>query len=226
VDVPLSEWGVEEARQSGALMREAGLRPDVVHTSVLRRAVVTANLALEEMGLAWLPVHRSWRLNERHYGGLQGLNKRETAERYGEDQVKVWRRSYATPPPPLDEADMAEYREDPRYRLLPPESLPLTEALADVVARMMPYWEDRIVPDLVQGRTVLVAAHGNSLRALVKHLDGLSEEAVVALNIPTGIPLVYRLDDDLRPTSSEYVGDPETVAAKARAVANQAATGA
>jgi len=222
VDVPLSELGTREARDAGHLMREAELAPEILHTSLLQRAIVTANLALGEMDRDWLPVRRSWRLNERHYGALQGLNKAETQAKYGEAQVQVWRRSYATPPPPLDEAGLEQFRRDPRYRDLAPQEIPVAEALSDVVARMIPYWEEAIVPDLKTGRAVLVAAHGNSLRALVKHLDGLSEQEVVALNIPTGVPLVYELDEEVRKVSSRYLGDPEAVTAKAAAVARQA----
>ena len=227
VDVPLSELGLEEAREAGVLMREATIAPDVLHTSLLKRAIVTANLALEAMDRDWLPVRRSWRLNERHYGGLQGLDKAETQARYGEAQVLVWRRSYATPPPPLDDAGVEEFRRDPRYSDLDPTEIPVTEALSDVVTRMMPYWEEAIVPDLRAGNVVLVVAHGNSLRALVKHLDGLTEEEVVALNIPTGVPLVYELREDMmpgeaKPIQARYIGDPAAIAAKAEAVARQA----
>ncbi|HEV3231424.1 MAG TPA: 2,3-diphosphoglycerate-dependent phosphoglycerate mutase [Candidatus Dormibacteraeota bacterium] len=221
-DVPLSERGVAEAREAGRQLRDAGIGLDVLHTSLLERAIVTANLALAEMGLAWLPVSRSWRLNERHYGGLEGLDKRETTEKYGEAQVMIWRRSYGVPPPALDPDDPRHPRHDLRYRSLPPEVLPASESLADVLARMLPYWQDAIVPDIRAGRRVLVAAHGNSLRALVKHLEGLTEDEVLALNIPTGVPRAYELDRDLRPLLAEYLGDPATIAAKADAVARQA----
>lgn len=221
-DVPLSPAGEEEARVAGCLMAEAGFEFDVVHTSVLRRAIDTASLALDEMGLGWIPVVRHWRLNERHYGDLQGLNKKETAELHGQDQVHVWRRAYATAPPPLQDDDDRHPRHDRRYRNLPPELLPATECLADVVERMLPYWYDAIVPDLTNGRTVLVVAHGNSLRALVKHLDGISDDEIPDLNIPTGVPLQYVLDDAMRPISSQYLGDPEAVAAAAASVAKQA----
>ncbi|QNN53880.1 phosphoglyceromutase [Nocardioides mesophilus] len=222
VDVPLTEKGRVEAARGGTLMREAGLLPDVLHTSVLRRAITTAQLALDECERHWIPVKRSWRLNERHYGALQGKNKKETLEQYGEEQFMLWRRSYDTPPPPLDDADEYSQVADPRYADLPDELKPRTECLADVVDRMLPYWYDAIVPDLRSGRTVCVAAHGNSLRALVKHLDDMSEEAVVGLNIPTGIPLVYRLDENMRPTQrgGQYL-DPDAAADAIAAVANQ-----
>src|SRR5918911_126266 len=191
VDVPLSERGLVEAGNSGRLLAESGLLPDLVHTSVLRRAITTANVALDVADRHWIPVHRSWRLNERHYGALQGKNKKQTLEQYGEAQFLLWRRSYDTPPPPITDDDEWSQVGDLRYANLPPELMPRTECLADVVERMLPYWYDAIVPDLRRGATVCVAAHGNSLRALVKHLDDMSEEAVVGLNIPTGIPLVY-----------------------------------
>jgi 2,3-bisphosphoglycerate-dependent phosphoglycerate mutase len=222
-DVPLSERGRGEAVDAGAMMADAGLLPGLVHTSVQLRAIQTAELALARMGRHWLPVRRHWRLNERHYGALQGLNKAETAQQYGDEQVLTWRRSYATPPPAVDGEDPRHPRHDPRYRDLAPELLPATESLKDVVARMLPYWYDAIVPDLRLLGTVLVAAHGNSLRALVMHLDSLSEEAIVELNIPTGIPLVYTLGEDLVPAESHYVGDPGEAAARAAAVARQAA---
>jgi 2,3-bisphosphoglycerate-dependent phosphoglycerate mutase len=221
-DVALSDKGVAEAKAAGRLIVGEGYTVDMAHTSVLRRAIDTLDLALGEMGLGWIPVRKHWRLNERHYGALQGLNKRQTAEQHGEDQVLVWRRSYDIPPPPLEPADERHPRHDPRYAALPPELLPAAECLRDVVDRMLPYWYDAIVPDIRDGKRVLVAAHGNSLRALVKHLDGISDEAILDLNIPTGIPLVYDLDDDLRPTSSRYLGDPEAAARASAAVANQA----
>jgi 2,3-bisphosphoglycerate-dependent phosphoglycerate mutase len=221
VDVDLSDRGADEATNAGRLLREEGLAPDVLHTSLQRRAIRTAELALRELGREWIPVRRSWRLNERHYGALQGLDKKETADKYGADQVKVWRRSYATPPPPMDDAAFAEQRADPRYADLPDDLLPRAECLADVVARMLPYWDDGLVPDLARGEVVLVAAHGNSLRALVKHLDGLSEEAVVELNIPTGFPLVYELGPRFEARSSRYL-DAERAQAEADAVARQA----
>lgn len=221
-DVPLNDRGREEARTAGRLLRDGGYRFDVMHTSLLRRAIETANLALDELDQLWLPVHRSWRLNERHYGALQGLNKLETAQRYGPEQVFAWRRSYDTPPPPLDLNDERHPRFDPRYASLAPDLLPATECLEDVVARMLPYWHDVIVPDVRAGRRILIVAHGNSLRALVKHLDGISNEDIAELNIPTGIPLVYELDDALKPLRSFYLGDPEAVAARAEAVKKQA----
>ena len=221
VDVGLSEKGRAEAVRGGQLLGEAGLRPDVVHTSLLRRAIRTAELALDEIDLGWLPVRRSWRLNERHYGALQGLNKAETREKYGDEQFMRWRRSYDVPPPPLDNGSEWSQADDPRYANLL-EVLPRTECLADVVERMLPYWYDALVPDLRLGRVVLVAAHGNSLRALVKHLDGLSDEEVVGLNIPTGIPLRYDLDERMRPVKAggEYL-DPVAAAASIEAVKNQ-----
>jgi len=221
-DCPLSERGQEEASEAGRLLAEAGLRPEVCHTSVLTRAIQTANLALEVMDLLWLPVRRSWRLNERHYGALQGLNKAQTTEKYGEAQVKVWRRSYDVPPPALEPDDERHPRHDPRYADLAPDLLPATECLKDVVARMLPYWYDAIVPDLRSHPCVLVAAHGNSLRALVKHLDGISDQEIPELNIPTGVPRVYELDGEMRSRGAEYLGDPEEIAAKAEAVAAQA----
>ncbi len=223
VDVDLSERGEAEARASGRLMAaEPGLDVDILHTSVQTRAIRTANLALEEMDRLWLPVRRHWRLNERHYGALQGLDKKETAARHGAEKVKAWRRGYTTPPPPLDPDDVHRQREDPRYRELAPDLVPATECLRDVVVRMLPYWHDDIVPDLRAGRRVLVVAHGNSLRALVKHLEGISDEDIPSLDIPTGIPRVYELDDDLAPRRAAYLGDPAAVEAAARAVAGQA----
>ena len=222
VDVPLSDKGRAEAERGGTLMSEAGVLPDVLHTSVLRRAITTAQLALDACERHWVPVRRSWRLNERHYGALQGKNKKETLEEFGEEQFMLWRRSYDTPPPRLDDGSEWSQVGDPRYAALPDEIRPRTECLADVVDRMLPYWYDAIVPDLRTGQTVCVAAHGNSLRALVKHLDDMSEEAVVGLNIPTGIPLVYRLDENMRPLSrgGEYL-DPEAAKEAIAAVANQ-----
>jgi 2,3-bisphosphoglycerate-dependent phosphoglycerate mutase len=220
-DVDLTALGENEARSGGRLLREAGILPDVVHTSLQRRAIRTANLALEELDRLWIPTRRHWRLNERHYGDLEGRNKAETTAKYGAEQVKVWRRSYDVPPPPLSLDDERHPRFDPRYATLPPELLPASECLADVVARMLPYWYDHICTDLLEGRLVLVAAHGNSIRALVKHLDGISEDTITELNIPTGIPLVYELDEHLQPVSSGYL-DPEAAAAAAAAVARQA----
>ena len=221
-DVGLTEQGVAEATEAGRLMAADGFTFDVTHTSLQVRAILTLHLALEAMDLLWLPVHKHWRLNERHYGALQGLNKKETAERHGADQVQVWRRSYDVPPPGLDPDDERHPRHDARYADLPPDVLPATECLKDVVERMLPYWHDTIVPDLRAGRRVLVAAHGNSLRALVKHLDVVSDEEIPSLNIPTGIPLAYELDDDLVPVRSRYLGDPEAAARAAQAVADQA----
>ena len=222
VDVDLTEKGRAEAVRGGELLREAGLLPDLVHTSLLRRAITTAHLTLDVVDRHWIPVRRSWRLNERHYGALQGKDKKQTLEQFGEEQFMLWRRSYNTPPPPLDDDSEYSQTADPRYADLPDELRPRTECLADVVDRMLPYWYDAIVPDLRAGRRVCIAAHGNSLRALVKHLDGMSDEAVVALNIPTGIPLVYRLDADMRPTKigGEYL-DPAAAEEAIAAVAAQ-----
>ena len=225
-DVPLSEQGVKEAREAGQLMHAAGLAPAVVHTSLLIRAIQTSDVALAEMGRTWIPVRRSWRLNERHYGALQGHNKKETAERYGEDEVKVWRRSYDVRPPALEAKDQRHPSHDPRYAGMPPELLPGAECLKDVLERMLPYWYDAIVPDLLREQCVLVSAHGNSLRALVKHLDHLTEQQVVDLDIPTGVPLVYELNDDFTPRSSKYLGDPKEIERRAAAVRNQASQSA
>jgi len=203
-------------------MQAAGLAAAVVHTSVLVRAIQTADLALAEMNRTWIPVRRSWRLNERHYGALQGLNKRETSERFGEDKVKIWRRSYDVRPPALETDDERHPSHDPRYAGMPAELLPAAECLKDVVERMLPYWYDAIVPDLLREDCVLVSAHGNSLRALVKHLDGLSEQEVVDLDIPTGVPRVYNLRADFKPRSSKYLGDPKEIERRAAAVRDQA----
>ncbi|MEN3358637.1 MAG: 2,3-bisphosphoglycerate-dependent phosphoglycerate mutase [Mycobacteriales bacterium] len=221
VDVGLSAKGEAEARRGGELLRETGLLPDVLHTSVQRRAIRTAEIALEAADRSWIPVHRSWRLNERHYGALQGKNKAEIRAEYGDEQFMIWRRSYDVPPPPLPDDDEWSQAGDPRYANLF-EMLPRAECLADVVERMLPYWYDALVPDLLLGHTVLVAAHGNSLRALVKHLDGLTDEAVVGLNIPTGVPLRYDLTAELRPAGpgGEYL-DPDAAAALIEAVKNQ-----
>ncbi|HZX24450.1 MAG TPA: 2,3-diphosphoglycerate-dependent phosphoglycerate mutase [Woeseiaceae bacterium] len=219
-DVDLTEKGVEEARDAGRTLAEAGYHFDVAYTSVLKRAIRTLWLIQEEMDLMWIPVHRSWRLNERHYGALQGLNKAETAEKYGEEQVHVWRRSYDTPPPPLEEDDERHPRFDRRYAGI--ADLPATESLKTTLERVVPYWDDVIAPDLLAGRHVLIAAHGNSLRALVKMLDGMSDDEITGFNIPTGIPLAYELDDELKPRSREFLGDPDAVAKAAAAVANQA----
>jgi len=221
-DVGLTPKGVEEAKEAGRLMAAEGLRPDVTHTSVLRRAVETADLALETAGWSAMPTRRHWRLNERHYGGLQGLNKKETSAKYGAEQVHVWRRSYDTRPPALEPGDERHPSRDPLYSALAPSDLPATECLADVVARILPYWEGEIVPDLEEGKQVLVVAHGNSLRALVKELGGISEEDIVGVNIPTGAPLVYELGEDMNEISSRYLGDAEAAQAAADAVAKQA----
>jgi 2,3-bisphosphoglycerate-dependent phosphoglycerate mutase len=222
IDVGLSDRGEAEARQAAALLRDRELLCDVVHTSLLRRAIRTAEITLDAMDRHWVPVRRSWRLNERHYGALQGKNKGQIREEYGEDQFMVWRRSYDTPPPPLDRDDRFSQFHDPRYASLPPEARPDTECLQDVVRRMLPWWYDAIVPDLRDGRVVLVAAHGNSLRALVKHLDGIPDEEIPGLNLPTGIPLLYELDGDVRPVrrGGEYL-DPDAAAEAIEAVKNQ-----
>lgn len=222
VDVGLSEKGRAEALRGAELLLERELLPDVVHTSVLRRAIRTAEITLDAADRHWIPVRRSWRLNERHYGALQGKNKKQTLEEFGEEQFMIWRRSYDTPPPPIADDDEYSQVGDARYADLPPELMPRTECLADVVDRMLPNWYDAIVPDLRLGLTVLVAAHGNSLRALVKHLDGMSDEAVVRLNIPTGIPLLYELDESMRPIKigGEYL-DPAAAAEAIKAVASQ-----
>jgi 2,3-bisphosphoglycerate-dependent phosphoglycerate mutase len=222
VDVGLAAKGVQEAAAAGRMLADAGLRPSIVHTSVLTRAISTASVALEEAGLSWLPVRRSWRLNERHYGALQGKDKAQTREEFGDEQFMTWRRSYDVPPPPIADDDPLSPVGDPRYATLPPELMPRTECLRDVVERLLPYWYDAIVPDLSAGRTVLVVAHGNSLRALVKHLDGISDEAIAALNIPTGIPLHYELDEAFRPVArgGRYL-DPDAAVAAAEAVKNQ-----
>jgi 2,3-bisphosphoglycerate-dependent phosphoglycerate mutase len=221
-DIGLTEQGEVEARTAGKLMADERLRPDIMFTSVLKRATETADLALEAAGWSDIPTKRSWRLNERHYGALQGLDKKETAEKHGADQVQEWRRSYDIRPPALELDDERHPSRDDLYADVDPDDLPGTEALADVVERMLPYWFEEIVPELEAGKTVLVVAHGNSLRALVKHLDDVSEDDIVGLNIPTGIPLVYALDDDLQPIESHYLGDEEAAQAAADAVAKQA----
>lgn len=218
-DVDLTEQGRREAAEAGRQLAKLGFRFDVAYTSVLKRAIRTLWLILDEMDLMWIPVERHWRLNERHYGALQGLNKAETAARHGEDQVKVWRRSYDIPPPPLEDSDERHPHHDPRYRTIP--ELPGTESLKDTLARVLPLWQDAIAPRLLRGEDVLVAAHGNSLRAIVKMLDGMSEREIVEFNIPTGIPMVYRFDDSLRSLGREYLGDPEAVKKAAEAVARQ-----
>lgn len=229
-DADLSPLGEQEARSAGPLLTEAGVLPDVVHTSLQTRAIRTANLALETMGRLWVPVRRSWRLNERHYGDLTGLDKAETTARHGTDQVKVWRRAYDIAPPPISVDNAYDPGKDPRYAELDPAAIPATECLADVVARAWPYFEDVIVPDLRAERVVLVAAHGNSLRAIAKVLDGISDDDIAELNLPTGVPIVYRLGGDLRPTEAKHplercLGDPDAIAAAAAAVAAQAGGG-
>ena len=221
VDVRLSETGEAEAKRGGALLKERGLLPDVVHTSLLRRAIHTSQLALDVADRHWIPVRRSWRLNERHYGALQGKDKKETLAAYGEEQFQLWRRSFDVPPPPIDDKDQYSQASDPRYADLG-ASMPKTECLKDVIVRMLPYWEEAIVPDLKAGKVVLVTAHGNSLRALVKHLDGISDADIAGLNIPTGIPLLYELDGNLKPVKAggEYL-DADAAKAAIEAVANQ-----
>ena len=220
-DVELSEKGVGEATNAGKVLKEEGFVFDIAYTSVLKRAIRTLWLTLDGLDLMWIPVIRDWRLNERHYGALQGLNKAETAAKYGDDQVLVWRRSYDTPPPALEESDERYPGHDPRYTDLTDEQLPKTECLKDTVARFMPLWNDEIAPMVKSGKRVLIAAHGNSLRALVKYLDNVSEDEIVSLNIPTGIPLVYELDEDLKPIKHYYLGDQEAIAAAINKVANQ-----
>lgn len=220
-DVDLTEQGIEEARTGGQILKEKGFIFDVAHTSLQKRAIRTLWLVMDEMDLMWIPVHRTWRLNERHYGALQGLNKAETAAKHGDEQVKIWRRSYDVPPPALETTDERYPGNDPRYANLSKEELPTTECLKDTVARFLPYWHETIAPEVKSGKRVLIAAHGNSLRALVKYLDDVSEEEIVGLNIPTGVPLVYELDADLKPISHEYLGDPEAIKAAMDAVAKQ-----
>jgi 2,3-bisphosphoglycerate-dependent phosphoglycerate mutase len=220
-DVGLSVKGIEEAKESGRSLKREGYVFDVAFTSVLSRAIKTLWLVLEEMDLMWIPVHHSWRLNERHYGALQGLNKAETAEKYGMEQTQIWRRSYDTPPPALTRDDPRWPGNDPRYADLKPEEIPLTECLKDTVARFLPYWHQTIVPAIKSGKRVLIAAHGNSLRALIKYLDQISDEQIVSMNIPTGIPLVYEVDEKLTPIRNFYLGDPEKIQAAIQAVANQ-----
>ena len=219
VDVDLTELGREEARLAGEMLVEAGVFPDIAHTSLMKRAIRTTNAVLAVTDRDWIPVRRTWRLNERHYGALQGLNKKETVDQHGEEQVLVWRRSYDVPPPALELSDERHPSHEERYAEYPVELLPSTECLADVVDRMLPYWYDQIVPDLRTGKTVLVGAHGNSLRALVKHLEGISNEEILELNIPTGLPRYYELDENFRVISVRYLGDPEAAAARAAAVA-------
>ncbi len=221
-DVDLSEKGIEEAKKAGKLMKEAGLTFDLAYTSVLKRAVRTLWLALDEMDLMWIPVINSWRLNERHYGALQGLNKAETAAKYGDDKVLIWRRSYDIQPPALEKSDPRYPGHDPRYKDLTEEELPVTECLKDTVARFVPYWKNVIAPSIKAGKKVIIAAHGNSLRSLVKYLDNISEDEIVGLNIPTGVPLVYELDEELKPIRHYYLGDQAEIEKKISAVANQA----
>lgn len=220
-DVDLSEKGLAEAQEGGRVLKAEGYVFDVAHTSVLKRAIRTLWIVLDEMDLMWIPVHRTWRLNERHYGALQGLNKAETADKFGEDQVKIWRRSYDVPPPALEPSDPRYPGKDARYKRLTAEELPLTECLKDTVARFLPYWHETVAPAVKRGERVLVAAHGNSLRALVKYLDNISDVEIVGLNIPTGVPLVYELDDDLKPIRHYYLGDQEKIQAAMDAVAAQ-----
>jgi 2,3-bisphosphoglycerate-dependent phosphoglycerate mutase len=220
-DVGLTEKGLAEARAAGQLLKEEGFAFDVAYTSVLKRAIKTLWIALEELDRMWIPVRHSWRLNERHYGALQGLNKAETAAKFGEAQVKIWRRAYATPPPPLPDDDPRLEANDPRYADLPPALFPRTECLKDTVARFLPYWHETIAPSIRAGKRVIIAAHGNSLRALIKYLDNVSDDEIVELNVPTGAPLVYELDDNLAAVRHYYLGDAEAIEAAMRAVANQ-----
>ena len=220
-DVDLADKGVNEAREAGRLMKEQGFVFDIAFTSVLKRAIRTLWLALDQMDLMWIPITKSWRLNERHYGALQGLNKAETAAKFGDAQVLVWRRSYDIPPPALDKNDSRYPGQDPRYAGLSDKELPLTECLKDTVERFLPYWHDTIAPQVKAGKRVIITAHGNSLRALVKYLDGVSDQEIVGLNIPTGVPLVYELDDELKPMRHYYLGDAEAIAKAQQAVANQ-----
>ncbi len=221
-DVDLNEKGVEEAHEAGRVLLKEGFTFDVAYTSVLKRAIRTLWIVMDEMDLMWIPVHRHWRLNERHYGALQGLNKAQTAQQYGSDQVLQWRRSYDIPPPALSPDDERSPAKDPRYTHLKPEEIPLCECLKDTIERTLPYWHETIAPAVKAGERVLVCAHGNSLRGLVKYLDNISEQEIVGLNIPTGIPLVYELDDNLKPLRHYYLGDPEVAKRAAQAVADQA----
>jgi 2,3-bisphosphoglycerate-dependent phosphoglycerate mutase len=223
-DVDLSAKGEKEAHEAGKLLRDEGFVFDLAYTSVLKRAIRTLNIVLDEMDLAWIPVEKTWRLNERHYGDLQGLNKEETAKKYGDAQVKAWRRSFATPPPALDPKDERSAHHDPRYASLRLEEIPACESLKDTITRMMPAWNNQIAPSLRAGKRLIVAAHGNSLRALVMHLDGMTETEILEFNIPTGVPLVYELDSDLRSQGRRYLGDAAAVAARAAAVAAQGAS--
>jgi 2,3-bisphosphoglycerate-dependent phosphoglycerate mutase len=220
-DVELTPTGVAQAQEAGRLLKAEGYEFDTVYTSVLKRAIWTTWHALDQMDRTWLPIVNTWRLNERHYGALQGLNKAETAKKFGDEQVLIWRRSYDTPPPALEASDPRSERSDPRYAGLAPAEVPLTECLKDTVARVLPYWNDTLAPAIRSGQKLLISAHGNSIRALVKYLDGISDDAIVALNIPNGIPLVYELDEALKPLRSYYLGDAEAAAKAAAAVANQ-----
>lgn len=220
-DVDLTEKGIDEAKNGGKLLKAEGFTFDIAYTSVLKRAIRTLWIVMDEMDLMWIPVIRDWRLNERHYGALQGLNKAETAAKYGEDQVKIWRRSYDTQPPALEVSDTRFPGHDPRYTNLTTDELPVTECLKDTVARFLPLWNDEIAPLVKEGKKVVIVAHGNSLRALVKHLDNVSEEEIISLNIPTGVPLVYELDENLKPIQHYYLGDPEAIKKAMDAVANQ-----
>lgn len=223
-DIDLSEKGIEEARKGGALLKKECFVFDVAFTSVLKRAIRTLWITLDQMDLMWIPVHNSWRLNERHYGALQGLNKSEMAAKYGEEQVLVWRRSYAIQPPALEKTDARYPGNDPRYKEMDPKDVPVTECLKDTVARFLPYWHETIAPTIKSGKRVIIAAHGNSLRALVKYLDNVSEKDIVGMNIPTGIPLVYELDENLKPIKNYYLGDPEEVKKAMESVAKQGKT--
>lgn len=220
-DVDLTPTGVEQAKNAGRLLKEAGYDFDIAYTSVLKRAVWTLWHCLDQMDRTWLPVRHAWRLNERHYGGLQGLNKADMAKQYGDEQVLIWRRSYDTPPPALEATDPRSERSDPRYAKLDPNDVPLTECLKDTVARVLPFWNDTVAPTIKSGQRVVIAAHGNSIRALVKYLDNIADDAIVGVNIPNGIPLVYELDENLKPIKSYYLGDAEAAAKAAAAVANQ-----
>lgn len=220
-DVGLTELGRAEALEAGKLLKQEGYVFDVAYTSVLRRAILTLWIVLEEMNLEWIPVTNAWQLNERHYGALQGLNKAEMAKKFGEEQVHIWRRSYDVPPPALEETDERHPKHDPRYASLTPEQLPATESLKITLERVLPYWRSTLTPVIKSGKRVIIAAHGNSIRALVKYLDNISDEEIPGLNVPTGLPLVYELDEDLKPIKSYYLGDPEEAARKAAAVANQ-----
>ncbi|MDG5815273.1 2,3-diphosphoglycerate-dependent phosphoglycerate mutase [Chitinispirillales bacterium ANBcel5] len=224
-DVDLSDRGLYEAKVAGEVLKKEGYTFDIAFTSVLKRAIRTLWIVLEEMDLMWIPVHRSWRLNERHYGALQGLNKSETAQRYGDEQVHIWRRSYDIRPPELESSDKRNSASDPRYKDLDPDSIPLTECLKDTVQRFLPYWQDFLVPGIKAGKRIIIAAHGNSLRALVKHLDSIADQDIPNLNIPTGIPLVYELDEELKPIRHYYLGDQETIQKATEAVRNQVKKG-